>query len=63
MKPLKLKARNGILFDVMKDLKNDNLIWVYWDWFDVGFGLNFRIGDSRRFFNLDFLFLHLEVWF
>jgi len=63
MKKLKLKARNGILFSFDKITANDNHISFYFDWYEFGVGVNYRIGDSRRFFDVDILFLHLTIWF
>lgn len=61
-KPLKLKCRDAV-FVWHKDLKNDNRIEIEIDFYNFGLGFNYKLGDSRRFFDLDLLFLHLWVWF
>jgi hypothetical protein len=62
LKPLKLKMRNPVYtYEQFSD--NDNYFRFEVDFNHWGFGINYRLGDSRRFFVLDLLFLHLEIWF
>jgi hypothetical protein len=60
---MKLKARNGRLLELSHFFKNDNYIEFNIDLFDWGLGFDFRIGDSRMFFELDFLVFHFTIWF
>lgn len=60
---MKLKARSGVLFEFSHVFKNDNYVELRCDLYDFGIGIDFAVGDSRRYFELDFLFLHLLIWF
>lgn len=61
-KSLKLKMRNPI-FMYEKFYDNDSYFIININLYDFGLGFNYRLGDSRRFLNIDLLLLHLEVWF
>ena len=63
LKPLKPKVRNGTLFFLNHFFKNDNYIELSWDWYSFGLGINGYIGDTRRYFYINFMWLHFEVWF
>ena len=62
-KPLKLKARNGEVFSIGTFSKNDNYIELSMNWYSFGMGGKYHIGDSRRFFDVDFLWFGFELWF
>ena len=62
MKKLELKMRNPI-YSFEKTTKNDNYIQFMIDLHNFGIGFDYRLGDSRRYFNLDLLWLHLNIWF
>jgi hypothetical protein len=59
---MKIKCRNPI-FIFEKYSKNDNAIFFNIDLYNWGIGIDFRIGDSRRFLTIDLLCIHLELWF
>lgn len=59
---MKLKVRNGQIFEFGKVYENDNRICLWADYHNWGLGINFSLGDSRRFFTIDLLCVHLDVW-
>ena len=59
---MKLKVRDGTIFEFEKLFKNDNYINFRGDMLDWGIGTNFRVGDSRRYINIDLLCFHLWIW-
>lgn len=59
---MKTKIRNGLVFNLEKFSKNDNYISLYMDYFSWGLGIDFYVGDSRRFFRIDLLCFHLDIW-
>jgi len=59
---MKLKVRNGEIFNLEKYFENDNYISFRMDIYSWGLGINFEIGDSRIFFNINLLCFHLDIW-
>lgn len=59
---VKLKVRDGCIFSIEKVFKNDNMISLRMDYLNWGVGVNLSVGDSRLFFQVYFLCLHLDVW-
>lgn len=62
-KSLKVKMRNGMLFNLNHNFNNDNYIELSWDWYSFGFGVKYCIRDTRRFLQADFMWLHFDLWF
>jgi len=60
---METKIRNGEIFNLEKSFDNDNYTSFRADYFDWGLGANFYIGDSRRYFKIDLLCFHLDIWF
>ena len=60
---MQLKVRDGNMFEFEKVFKNDKYISFRGDYLDWGIGFDFYIGDSRRYFKVDLICLHLDVWF
>jgi hypothetical protein len=59
---MKLKAR-GRGFEYIKDFKNDNCIILIFNLYRFGLGIDFLVGDSRRFLTVFIAFIRIDIWF
>jgi hypothetical protein len=58
---VKLKVRNGQIFEFEHMFKNHNYIGFYMDWLEWGLGFNFCLEDSYLYIDVDFLCIHLDL--
>ena len=61
-KPLKLKTRN-VIINKEYYFESGNYFCFNINFHNFGLGFDYRLGDSRRFFTLDIMFIHFEIWF
>jgi hypothetical protein len=57
------KVRDGRIFELEKVFENDNHINLWADYYNWGIGIHFSLGDTRKFFSIYFLCIHLDIWF
>lgn len=61
MKLVKLKMRNGSLFNIEKYFKNNNTFDISWNWNIFGLGSQLWLGDARLYLQIWLGWIHLSI--